>query len=295
MNLPHSDLHVSQGRTLCPFRTPREPGLDALLRAVQPPRDVSAARPHQPLHPAVDAQEIQEASRASKPCSERGNAPRDSIPGGSRTGDGSPLPGGENGKSPVTGDCHAGILWEPGGEIPPGHPTTPRRHSYQPQPARSATPAKSWTRPRDPSPRHVGLCYTKPQVKTTESMPRAAPRAGTVRMRWPPVHPIHRQARIHHADSRCPGPAASQEETEGPPGAVRPLGRAGARNRGHRGLPRGQPPTGTTCNTPRTAHSGTSRLTKPGPKTASATYKIGAHPRPNVCPAPGEIIERLWM
>jgi hypothetical protein len=33
------------------------------------------------------------------------------------------LPGGENGKSPVTGDCHAGILWEPGGEIPPGHPT----------------------------------------------------------------------------------------------------------------------------------------------------------------------------
>ena len=33
------------------------------------------------------------------------------------------MPGGENGKSPVTGDCHAGILWEPGGEIPPGHPT----------------------------------------------------------------------------------------------------------------------------------------------------------------------------
>ena len=27
-------------------------------------------------------------------------------------------------KSPVTGDCHAGILWEPGGEIPPGHPTS---------------------------------------------------------------------------------------------------------------------------------------------------------------------------
>ncbi|MHB8290724.1 MAG: hypothetical protein ACYDEY_16165, partial [Acidimicrobiales bacterium] len=26
-------------------------------------------------------------------------------------------------KSPVTGDCHAGSLWEPGGEIPPGHPT----------------------------------------------------------------------------------------------------------------------------------------------------------------------------
>ena len=26
-------------------------------------------------------------------------------------------------KSPVTGDCHAGILWEPGGEIPPGDPT----------------------------------------------------------------------------------------------------------------------------------------------------------------------------
>jgi ribosomal protein S18 acetylase RimI-like enzyme len=23
----------------------------------------------------------------------------------------------------VTGDCHAGILWEPGGESPPGHPT----------------------------------------------------------------------------------------------------------------------------------------------------------------------------
>src|ERR1035437_10214956 len=26
MNLPHSDLHVPQGRTLCPFRTPREGG-----------------------------------------------------------------------------------------------------------------------------------------------------------------------------------------------------------------------------------------------------------------------------
>jgi putative transposase len=24
----------------------------------------------------------------------------------------------------VTRDCHAGILWEPGGEIPPGHPTS---------------------------------------------------------------------------------------------------------------------------------------------------------------------------
>jgi hypothetical protein len=23
----------------------------------------------------------------------------------------------------VTRECHAGILWEPGGEIPPGHPT----------------------------------------------------------------------------------------------------------------------------------------------------------------------------
>jgi hypothetical protein len=24
----------------------------------------------------------------------------------------------------VTRECHAGILWEPGGEIPPGHPTS---------------------------------------------------------------------------------------------------------------------------------------------------------------------------
>ena len=24
----------------------------------------------------------------------------------------------------MTRDCHAGILWEPGGEIPPGHPTS---------------------------------------------------------------------------------------------------------------------------------------------------------------------------
>ena len=31
--------------------------------------------------------------------------------------------GGKGEKSPVTGDCHAGILREPGGEIPPGHPT----------------------------------------------------------------------------------------------------------------------------------------------------------------------------
>ena len=26
----------------------------------------------------------------------------------------------------MTGDCHAGILWEPGGEIPPGDPTSYR-------------------------------------------------------------------------------------------------------------------------------------------------------------------------
>ena len=26
----------------------------------------------------------------------------------------------------MTGDCHAGILWEPGGAIPPGDPTTLR-------------------------------------------------------------------------------------------------------------------------------------------------------------------------
>ena len=45
----------------------------------------------------------------------------------SRTGNGSQTTGGENEKSPVTGDCHAGILWEPGGEIPPGHPTTESR------------------------------------------------------------------------------------------------------------------------------------------------------------------------
>ena len=31
--------------------------------------------------------------------------------------------GGKDEKSPVTRDCHAGILREPGGEIPPGHPT----------------------------------------------------------------------------------------------------------------------------------------------------------------------------
>src|ERR1035441_366423 len=37
MNLPHSDLHVPQGRTLCPFCTPREPGMGELfpVRSVQ--------------------------------------------------------------------------------------------------------------------------------------------------------------------------------------------------------------------------------------------------------------------
>ena len=29
----------------------------------------------------------------------------------------------------MTGDCHAGILWEPGGEIPPGDPTSTQRMS----------------------------------------------------------------------------------------------------------------------------------------------------------------------
>ena len=44
-------------------------------------------------------------------------------PAASRTGNGSQGTGGKGEKSPVTRDCHAGILREPGGEIPPGHPT----------------------------------------------------------------------------------------------------------------------------------------------------------------------------
>ena len=32
-------------------------------------------------------------------------------------------PDDQDDKSRVTGDCYARILWEPGGEIPPGHPT----------------------------------------------------------------------------------------------------------------------------------------------------------------------------
>jgi hypothetical protein len=48
----------SPGRTSGPGSTGRE-GLDELLRAVQPLGAVSAARPHQPLHPAVATQEIQ--------------------------------------------------------------------------------------------------------------------------------------------------------------------------------------------------------------------------------------------
>jgi len=28
----------------------------------------------------------------------------------------------------VTGDCHAGILWEPGGEIPSGDPTSCKKY-----------------------------------------------------------------------------------------------------------------------------------------------------------------------
>ena len=32
----------------------------------------------------------------------------------------------------MTGDCHAGILWEPGGEIPPGDPTPEPRIATDP-------------------------------------------------------------------------------------------------------------------------------------------------------------------
>ncbi len=35
-------------------------------------------------------------------------------------------PDDQDSKSRVTGDCYARILWEPGGEIPPGHPDRPR-------------------------------------------------------------------------------------------------------------------------------------------------------------------------
>src|ERR1039457_6875316 len=92
-----------------------------------------------------------------------------------------------------------------------------------------------------------------------------------------------------------PGPCRQPGGKRGATVSGETTGARRGQERGARALPRAQPLTGTTCNTPRTALSGTSRLTKPGPKTASATYKIGAHPRPNVCPAPGEIIERLWM
>ena len=37
---------------------------------------------------------------------------------------GSTVSGEKDEKSPVTRECHAGILREPGGEIPPGHPTS---------------------------------------------------------------------------------------------------------------------------------------------------------------------------
>jgi len=41
MNSPHSDLHVPQGRTLCPFCTPRECRMDGVL----PPRGVERDLP----------------------------------------------------------------------------------------------------------------------------------------------------------------------------------------------------------------------------------------------------------
>ncbi len=34
-------------------------------------------------------------------------------------------------KSPVRGDSHAGILWEPGGAIPPGDPTNGYIDAYE--------------------------------------------------------------------------------------------------------------------------------------------------------------------
>jgi RNA-directed DNA polymerase len=57
-----------------------------------------------------------------------GNASPDAIPACSPTGCGTGPPGDQDSKSPVSREAHAGILWEPGGAIPPGHPTrTPKR------------------------------------------------------------------------------------------------------------------------------------------------------------------------
>ena len=52
-----------------------------------------------------------------------GNASPPSTPGSSPTGHGCPIPGGQDDRSRVTGDCYARICGSPGAAIPPGYPT----------------------------------------------------------------------------------------------------------------------------------------------------------------------------
>src|SRR3954466_4294767 len=54
------------------------------------------------------------------PGSHTGSSPswQPASPGSSGTGPGSPAPGGEDDKSPVTGDCHAGIWGSRGLQCP---------------------------------------------------------------------------------------------------------------------------------------------------------------------------------
>lgn len=50
------------------------------------------------------------------------------------------------------------------------------------------------------------------RLKVSASLPVAPARAGAVRIRYAPIHPVHRQARIRHTNSRHPLSRASEEE-----------------------------------------------------------------------------------
>src|SRR3954464_11277774 len=68
------------------------------------------------------------------PGSHTGNSPswQPASPGSSGTGPGSPAPGGEDDKSPVTGDCHAGICGSRGLQCPrPPDPSQTSRLSRE--------------------------------------------------------------------------------------------------------------------------------------------------------------------
>ena len=92
-----------------PTDQPCRAGMDAVLRSFLPLRAESAPVAHQRLRDALDPQQSTNGCAPSRKPRHAGSASPASIPGSSPIGHGCTVPGGQDDKSPVTRDCHAGI------------------------------------------------------------------------------------------------------------------------------------------------------------------------------------------